>query len=92
MSWTNFAAPSDGAVVFRAILYAYWIAGAVRVGCSHHITDGRADASADQYVRADTLGDLRADHGHLRADVDADLSVTTKAPTPHHHYRQHRTD
>ena len=25
----------------------------------------------------------------LRADVD--FSVTTKAPTPHHHYRHHRT-
>ncbi len=68
----------------RAVLYAYWIAGAVRVGRSHLITDGRADASADQYVRAYALGDLRADagdderalvcadHGHLRADGLAD--------------------
>ena len=43
----------------------------------------RIDASADQYVRTDTRGDLRADagdderallradHGHLRADVGA---------------------
>ena len=50
----------------------------------HLTTDGRANASADQYVRAYALGDLRAnagddersllcaDHGYLRADGLAD--------------------
>ena len=47
------------------------------------ITDARSDASAYWYVRADPLGDLRA---------DAACEKTTKAPTLHHHYRQHRTD
>ena len=51
--------------------------------------DSQAGAGAHNYVVADPLGDLRADHGHLRADVD--FSVTTKAPKSHHHYRQHRT-
>ncbi len=40
-------------------------------------------------VRADTLGDLRADHGHLRADVDADERRVKKTAREEDHQGSH---
>ena len=67
----------------RAVRNANGIASAIDIGSPDLTTDGRANASAYQHVRADTLGDLRADagddkrallhadHGHLRAELYA---------------------